>query len=100
MNGRDWRRHHLLSLAGVYKTVRKDVVPVALERYLTDYPQIRTLHLHLDNDEIGRAATLGIASGLNDKYTILDEPPQVGKDVNDQLMEQIRNTQKKEDYIR
>lgn len=100
MSGRDWRRHHLLSLAGVYKTTRKDVVPVALERYLTDYPQIRTLHLHLDNDEIGRAAALGIVSGLGGKYTVLDEPPQVGKDVNDQLMAYIRKNQIKEDYVR
>jgi hypothetical protein len=100
MNGHDWRRHHLLSLAGVYKTVRKDVVPVALERYLGDYPQIRTLHLHLDNDEIGRAAAIGIASGLAGKYEVLDEPPQAGKDVNDQLMLRIGQYQKKEDFAR
>jgi hypothetical protein len=100
MNGHDWRKDHLLSLAGVYKTVRKDVVPVALERYLSDCPQIRTLHLHLDNDEIGRAAAIGIASGLAGKYEVLDEPPQAGKDVNDLLMLRIQKSQTKEDFVR
>ena len=100
MNGHDWRRHHLLSLAGVYMTKRKDVVPVALERYLNDYPQIRTLHLHLDNDEIGRAAAIGIISGLAGKYEVLDKPPQAGKDVNDQLMLRINKSQTKEDFER
>lgn len=100
INGHDWRRHHLLSLAGVYMTKRKDVVPVALERYLSDYPQIRTPHLHLDNDEIGRAAVAGIVSGLAGKYEVFDEPPQTGKDINDQLMLQIRKSQTKEDFER
>ncbi len=86
MNDSDWHSEHLLSLAGVYKTKRLDVVPVALERYLADYPQIETIHLHLDNDEIGRAAAACIIAGLKGKYTVLDEPPKVGKDVNDLLL--------------
>jgi hypothetical protein len=83
--GRDWHKDHLLSLAGVYKTKRKDVVPIALERYLKDYPQITTLRLHLDNDEIGRGAVSGIVAGLDGQYQVFDEPPRCGKDVNDQL---------------
>ena len=72
LNGRDWKKETFLSLAGVYKTKREKVVPVALERYLKDYPSIKTVHLHLDNDGIGRGAVAGIVSGLQEKYTVLD----------------------------
>ena len=83
---RDWQRDALLSLAGVFKQKREKVVPVALSQFLGDHPSVRTLCLHLDNDEIGRSATKGITEGLADKpYRIIDCPPKYGKDVNDQL---------------
>ena len=83
---RDWQRDALLSLAGVFKQKREKVVPVALSQFLADHPSVRTLCLHLDNDEIGRSATKGITEGLADKpYRIIDCPPRCGKDVNDQL---------------
>ena len=97
--GRDWRRDSLLSLAGVYKTKRKDVVPIALKQFLKDHPGISTLHLHLDNDEIGRGAVTGIVSGLNGRYQVFDEPPKCGKDVNDQLRMRV-GMMRKEDYSR
>lgn len=90
--GRDWRKDHLLSLAGVFKTERKDVVPVALQRFLKVHPQINTLHLHLDNDEIGRGATVGIMAGLGQEYKIVDEPPEYGNDMNDTLQYQLMKT--------
>lgn len=96
---RNWQRDHLLSLAGVFKTKRKDVVPVALEQFLKDHPHITTLRLHLDNDETGRGAVSGIAAGLNGKYQVFDEPPTYGKDVNDQLRMKV-GMRKKEDYCR
>ena len=83
---RDWQRDALLSLAGVFKQKREKVVPVALSQYLADHPTIRTLYLHLDNDEIGRSAAKGIMEGLtNQPYQIINSPPKYGKDVNDQL---------------
>ena len=83
---RDWQRDALLSLAGVFRQKREKVVPVALSQFLADHPSVRTLCLHLDNDEIGRSATKGITEGLADKpYQIIDCPPKYGKDVNDQL---------------
>lgn len=94
--GRDWRKDHLLSLAGVFQTKRKDVVPVALQRFLQTHPEADTLHLHLDNDEVGRGAASGIILGLGDQYTVLDEPPKYGKDMNDELRWQIARTQRKE----
>ena len=95
--GRDWKRDALLSLAGVFKTKRENVVPVALQQYLEDHPCISTIYLHLDNDEVGRGAAAGIIGGLAGKYTILDEPPASGcKDVNDELMARVGIRKKEE----
>lgn len=100
MTGRDWKQDALLSLAGVYKIKRESVVPVALSRFLTDFPGIRTLRLHLDNDEIGRGAAKGIMDGLKGNYEVLDEPPRYGKDVNDTLQRRLVLHCKKEECMR
>ena len=85
--GRDWRGDALLSLAGVFKQKREKVVPVALAQFLADHPSVRTVCLHLDNDEIGRSAAKGIIEGLSDRpYEVVNQPPSRGKDVNDQLL--------------
>lgn len=97
--GRDWHGDSLLSLAGVYQTKRTDVVPIALEQYLNDHPDIQTLRLHLDNDEVGRGAVAGIVTGLNRRYQVYDEPPNCGKDVNDQLKMRV-GIARKEDFCR
>lgn len=97
--GKNWHEDHLLSLAGVFVTKRENVVPVALSRYLADHPEIRTLRLHLDNDSIGRGAVAGIVGGLRNRYHIWDEPPRVGKDVNDQLKIRV-GIKRKEEFSR
>lgn len=85
--GRDWRSNALLSLAGVFKQKREKVVPVALAQFLSDHPSVKTICLHLDNDEIGRSAAKGIIEGLSDQpYEVINQPPSRGKDVNDQLL--------------
>jgi hypothetical protein len=85
--GRDWRGDALLSLAGVFKQKREKVVPVALAQFLSDHPSVKTVCLHLDNDEIGRSAAKGIIEGLSDRpYEVVNQPPSRGKDVNDQLL--------------
>ena len=56
-HGIDWRRHNLLSLAGVYqpkKKMEESKLPVALTRFLEDHPHVKTIYLHLDNDTAGR----------------------------------------------
>lgn len=101
MEGRNWKQEALLSLAGVFQTKRKDVIPVALSQYLSDHPHIAVIHLHLDNDEVGRGAAVGIIGGLSDKYEIYDEPPAEGfKDVNDQLKSKMGLNRKKEELSR
>ena len=86
MKGHDWQKEAFLSLAGVFQMKRQEVLPVALEHFLKQHPKIQTVHLHLDNDEVGRGASEGIRKCLEDKYRVMDEPPACGKDVNDQLM--------------
>lgn len=93
--GRDWKRDALLSLAGVFKQKREKVVPVALRQFLDDHPSIRSLELHLDNDQIGRSAAKGIVEGLSgEPYTVTDHCPKYGKDMNDQLLWQLATRRK------
>ena len=98
--GRPWQTDHLLSLAGVFQTKRADVIPVALQRYLSLYPKIQTIQLHLDNDPVGRGASRGIITGLHDRYHVIDSPPSFGKDVNDELMYHLTKTKKRDDVER
>ena len=98
--GWDWQKDSLLSLAGVYQTKRKNVVPIALSRYLQEHPNIHTLQLHLDNDEVGRGAAAGIMGGLHDRYKVLDQPPTSGKDVNELLQRKLGLVQRKEEWSR
>ena len=88
LDGKEWRREHLLSLAGVYqpaKEIEKSKVPAALARTLKMHPEVKTIVLHLDNDRIGRLATKAISTVLPKQYQIKDVPPKQGKDYNDQL---------------
>ena len=58
-NGIDWRKDHLLSLAGVYQPkekIEESAVPLALTQYLHDHPEIKVIVLRLDNDRAGRLA--------------------------------------------
>ena len=99
--GRDWKADALLSLAGVFQPKRKDAVPVALSQYLSDYPNVKVLHLHLDNDEVGRGAAEGIIKSLSDRYEIYNEPPpEAFKDVNDQLKAKMGLNKKRNEMER
>ena len=92
----EWKQDAMLSLAGVFQTKREKVVPVALEQFLKDHPQIHTLRLHLDNDKVGRSAAKGIVEGLQERYKVFDDPPPRGKDVNDYLQLRQQRFQRKE----
>lgn len=100
MKGQDWNRDAFLSLAGVFQSKRQDVFPVALQRYLDQHKEVQTIHLHLDNDEVGRGAAEGIKRSLAGRYSVLDEPPACGKDVNDQLMIRLGLKKSKEEHER
>ena len=73
--GHDWRGFSL---------TREKVLPIALEQLLKDHPGVKEIHLHLDNDDTGRGASLAIKNAL-EGFVIYDEPPETGKDVNEWL---------------
>lgn len=88
MDGKDWRKNHLLSLAGVYqpaKKIEQSKVPAALTCFLKKYPEVQMVVFHLDNDRAGRLATEAIQKVLPGKYRREDVPPQKGKDCKDEL---------------
>ena len=88
LSGRDWRQDYCLSLAGIYrpkKNIEEGTPPAALMQYLKDFPHIKVIALHLDNDTPGRLAAKTINILLSPSYTVFDEPPKHGKDYNDYL---------------
>ena len=62
-------------------------LPLALNQYLSDQPNIRTVHLCLDNDIGGRLATDALKLVLSERYGIevKERFPPGGKDYNDYL---------------
>ena len=97
--GRDWRCGNQLSLAGVYPPKKDGTsmnTPIALSQYLKDRPHIKTINLHLDNDYVGRMATKALIATLANDYTVINEPPQNGKDYNDQLCNLVELSLKKQ----
>ena len=94
--GHDWQRCNLLSLAGIYqpkKQLEESRLPAALTQYLKDYPHIRQIKLHLDNDHAGRAAAQAILTVMPEHYEVINDPPMCGKDVNNLLLEHRRRSQ-------
>ena len=87
LNGHDWRRANCLSLAGVYQPQNggRMKFPLALEQYLMDNAHIATVLLCLDNDGVGRVASLAIKKHLEETHVVIDNPPKAGKDYNEFL---------------
>jgi len=85
-----WHENHLVSLAGVYRPkedYREDITPLALKRYLSEYPEIKNIQLCLDNDMGGKIASKALKEILPKKYGIIviERFPPKGKDYNDYL---------------
>ena len=92
LDGIDWRRHNLLSLAGIYqpkKKIEESKLPAALTRFLEDHPHVKTLYLHLDNDGPGRLAAKAILAAIPEGCEVKNRPPLQGKDVNDFLCHRL-----------
>ena len=88
INGQKWDEHHLLSLAGVYrpsKELKDSSFPLALKQFLSEHPEVKKIHLRLDNDYAGRIATEALKHFLSEKYEVKGYPPKRGKDYNDWL---------------
>ena len=92
MNGGDWKKENLVSLAGVYAPrakIEESKVPAAVEGFLKNHPDIKRIVLHFDNDIVGRKATQALQIILPNRYEVIDNPPKLGKDFNDFLCMQI-----------
>ena len=63
-----WR----LSLGGISASEKE---PVALQEFLQQHSEIRTIALRLDNDSPGRMASAHIQKIYADRYRVLDLPP-------------------------
>ena len=92
LEGMAWNTDHLVSLAGIYKpkeNIKETTLPLALQRYLKEHPEIRRICLRLDNDPTGRLAAETLKALLADRYVIATFPPPSGKDYNDTLCHRL-----------
>ena len=85
--GSDFKSQNLVSLSGMYNPTksREHQIPRALRKIFEDNPQIKNVHLHLDNDYAGRRAAQALENILKDKYKVKTSFVPVGKDVNDYI---------------
>ena len=97
--GFDWKKDSHLSLAGVFIVKRNSVVPKALEHFLEMHPDVKTIHLHLDNDVVGQGAAKGITKGLREQYHVWNQPPPAEKDMNDYLIKMAGTYSRRKDKI-
>lgn len=105
LNNKDYHNENLLSLAGVYqpsKNILESKMPISLALSLYLNKNINKIYLHLDNDEAGRLATLGLKNSIKNIYEVIDTPPECGKDYNDYLcqLKGIKNInyERRKDY--
>lgn len=88
LNKNSYFYENLLSLAGVYqsqKNIEDSKLPLVLNYYLNQHPNIKKIYLHLDNDKVGRESTKTLKYLLEKNYEVVDEPSKIGKDFNDYL---------------
>lgn len=86
-SGKDFTKLNLLSLGGVTKDMAE--LPESVSSFITEH-SIKTVFLHLDNDEAGIKASQKFTELLNGKVHVINSPPQTGKDVNDELLKHIQ----------
>ena len=91
LRGGNWLKESYLSIGGI----GGKVVPMALEQFLKDHPDISHIYLHMDNDGPGRKAVEHITENLKSQYVIRDIPPPEGKDFNDYLRIRLSKTKPK-----
>ena len=88
MKNIDWHRENMVSLGGVNKpseTSENNKIPDSVTKFLEKNPNINEIYLHLDNDEVGRKASMFLQESLSKNYKVFDRPVPLGKDCNDYL---------------
>lgn len=95
-SGQSYSNGNYLSISGattIGSSIEESTVPVALETFIKNNPNIKNIHLHLDNDKAGKDTVLKIMYHYGKCFNVIDEPPKRGKDVNELL--KIKAKQKK-----
>lgn len=85
MQGADLKGQCLVSLSGVNITKKFSVVPLALSTMIEKDEGIKTIHLHLDNDEPGQKVARHLMKILSERFKVVNHIVPQGKDVNDYL---------------
>ena len=92
LSGGNWRDSHYLSLGGT--------APRAMLQFLHDHPHVTQVSLCLDNDKAGRDGMARLEqaiqgdSELSRRVTLIHRnPPKIGKDYNEFLCKQTKQTQ-------
>ncbi len=96
----NWLNDAYYSLGGVSQSSARNGLPKGLGHFLLSHPDISIIHLHLDNDEPGKNAAKALTSLLCNDYLVLNEPPPMGKDMNEYLLMKQRIELNKEVYER
>lgn len=84
----EWRKENYLSLGGatlIGQSIAETEIPVALEYFLKNNLQIKTIIMHLDNDRAGFETSEKIKYHLVNRYEIINKSPKYYKDINEQL---------------
>ena len=84
--GYDFKHFNYMSLSGIYASksnLKETKVPVCLERFLREHPDINSIYVHFDNDGAGINAANALKAILPDKNVVIQNPPYGYKDVND-----------------
>lgn len=87
-HGGKWTENNYLSLGGVScggAEKGAERLPAALKHYIGCHRELKCVCLHFDNDRAGKFAADITARLLAGKYEVVNEPPQIGKDFNDEL---------------
>lgn len=87
--GNEWNQDCYLALGGV-----GGIIPPALDYYLKDH-NIKSIVLHLDNDEAGRLATKNIIESIGENYEMKDDHSKY-KDFNEELIKTCRKRNREE----
>ncbi len=110
-SGVEYKNENLLSLSGIYlpkAKLEESKVPVAMQRYLTEFPETQRIILHFDNDFTGRRCAAAMQVVLGKQYDVSYVPAPAGKDFNEFLQkkkglisnEQYRKQEPREEVSR
>lgn len=88
-NGYDFRTFNLVSLSGITGKGKEEevILPIPVQQYISDHPDVHTFYTHFDNDEAGQIAGRRLVAAMpKNKTVILQSQPPGYKDVNEYLV--------------